>query len=179
AGASAEVSALTPFPAPPAAASPAGQGAVQRRGPGAWRIQAAPDVVSSGSQVMSVIPEALRALCSSPLDSFEQALFSAAVPLSKQSSLSAPLDFAIRNVNAMNKAAALRCLAPNQAVGGGATIAVAVGRGTSIGMLSVPRAWTKSATPAPVATESLPAGWVSEPIRLVGTTAPPQWPSCR
>jgi PPE-repeat protein len=156
ADASAAASTVTPFTSPPMTAGPARHDATVT-----WAMTAAPDVVSAGHQVMSTIPEALRALSSSPLTTFEGALSPVTSALSKLSSLSAPLDFAINNLNCLNKAAALRLLFPKPTGASGAPVTAGVGRATSISSLSVPQAWAK-ATPGPD-TEELQPGWVGEP----------------
>jgi hypothetical protein len=132
---------------------------------------------------MSTIPEALQALSLSPLTSFDVSLSPVTASLSKLSSLSAPMDVAISQLNSLNKAAlldhaaALRALIPNVGRAGGT--ALGFGRGMSIGTLSVPPAWataTATASP-PVTVEPSPSGWVCEPIRLVKGSNPPTWPS--
>lgn len=76
------------------------------------------------------------------------------------SSLSAPLDFALNHLSALNKAAALGRAAvmcsPRPGAGGGtnsAALRVSVGRGAAIGILSVPPAWTRS-MPSPASPNS-------------------------
>ncbi|MFZ1176171.1 MAG: PPE family protein [Mycobacterium sp.] len=170
AGAAADASAVTAFTPPPATAGPAGQDAAGIRT--SWALTAAPDVISAGSQVMSAIPEALQALSFSPLTTFDASLSPVTSSLSKLSSLSAPSGFAISHLNSLNKAAALRSLFPKPGRAGGAVITAGLGRGTSIGTLSVPRAWTTATTPSPV-TGELNRGWVCEPIRLIEVSEPP------
>jgi PPE-repeat protein len=138
AGASAEACAVTPFASPSA-----WQAAVPAKAP--WVLTAAPQLISAGGQVIAAIPEALQALSSSPIASFDEALSPVTGELSKLSSLSAPLDFAVGNLNSLNKAAALRSLLPAAA---GASGSAGLGRATSIGILSVPHAWAAS-TPLP------------------------------
>ena len=107
AGASADASTVTPFTSPPATtAGPVGQGAVTGRASGAWILRLAPEIILAGNQVIPTIPEALRALFSSPLTSFRTSLSSVTSPLSNLSSLSAPSGFAITHLNRLNKAAA-------------------------------------------------------------------------
>jgi PPE-repeat protein len=156
ADASADASTMAAFTSPPATAGPARHDATIT-----WAVTAAPDVVSAGHQVMSTIPEALRALSSSPLTTCEGALSPMTSALSKLSSLSAPLDFAISHLNCLNKAAALRSLFPKPTGASGTPVTAGVGRATSISSLSVPQAWT-AATPSPD-TEELQPGWVGEP----------------
>ncbi len=170
--ASADASMVTPFTSPPTTAGPASQGAAVTRASGTWALTAAPEVISAGYQVMSAIPEALGALSLSPLTLFDAPLSSVTSSLSKLSSLSAPVDSAINHLNSLNKAAALRWLLPNPGGTSGAAFTAGFGRGTSIGTLSVPRAWGK-ATPSHVTAE-LQRGWVCEPIRLVQANEPPR-----
>jgi PPE-repeat protein len=170
--ASADASALTRFSSPPCATGPAGSA---RHGvnsaSGGWRSTAAPEVISAGNQLMSAIPEALRALSLSPLTSFDGPLSPVTASLSKLSSLSAPMDIAISRLNSLNRAAALdnaaalHALIPNVGRAGGAELTRGFGRGMSIGALSVPRAWATATAPAAV--EPSRSGWVCEPIRLV------------
>lgn len=143
--ASADASTVTPFTPPPATAGPA-----PRHAAGSWVVRSAPELVSVGRQVISAIPEALRALSSSPLATFDATLSPVTPALSKLSSLSAPSGRAISLLNALNKAAALRWLLPDQGGARGAPITARIGRGRSIGTLSVPRAWSTAAAPIPV-----------------------------
>jgi PPE-repeat protein len=181
--ASADASTLEHFSSPP---SMTGRATSGRDGAtsasGGWALTAAPEVISAGGQLMSTIPEALEALSVSPLTSFDVSLSSVTVSLSKLSSLSAPIDVAIGQLNSLNKAAvldnaaALLALIPNVGRAGGA--ALGFGRGRSIGALSVPPAWATATAPAPVTAEPSRTGWVCEPIRLVKGSEPPMWPSC-
>lgn len=146
AGASAVASTVTPFTSPPPAAVPANPGTATT-----WAVNSAPELVSAGHQVMTTIPEALRALSLSPQTTFDTSLWPATSSLSRLSSLSAPSGVAISHLNSLNKTAALRWLLPNQGGARGATVIGSLGRGTSIGGLSVPQAWASAATtPAPV-----------------------------
>ncbi len=184
AGASADASTLTLFTPPPhATGGPARQGTAVTQACRTWALTAAPEIISAGYQVMSTIPEALQALSSSPLATFDASLLPVASSLSKLSSLSAPSDFAIKHLNSLNRKAALRWLLPNPGGAGGAAITAAFGRGTSIGTsigtLSVPQAWAAATTPSPVTMEPLRRGWACEPIRLVHVSDPQTWPSYR
>ncbi|MGO9926035.1 MAG: PPE family protein [Mycobacterium sp.] len=148
--ASADACTVTPFASP----RPHTTGPAHRGTRGTWSVTAAPQIISAGSPVISTIPEALQALSLSPLTTFDASLSPVTSSLSKLSSLSAPSGFAISHLNSLNKAAALRWLLPNQGGARGAVITAGFGRGTSIGTsigtLSVPRAWTTAATPMPV-----------------------------
>ncbi|OBH85769.1 hypothetical protein A5681_16975 [Mycobacterium scrofulaceum] len=137
--ASANAAALTPFTLPPG-----------RPAQGTWTLDSAPQVVEAGRQLIAAAPGALRALSSTPLATFDVSLAPVTGPLSKLSSLTAPSDVAIAQLNSLNKAAALQCLLPNRRVARAATIPVAVGRATCVGGLSVPRAWAAAAAPLAV-----------------------------
>lgn len=143
---------LTPFPAPP------GNPVVTKCH---WALRSAPDVISAGREVMSVIPEAMRRLSSSPLTTLDATLSAVTPTLSKLNSVTASSDFAIGYLNSMNKTAALRSLFPKPAVTD--EVSAALGRGTPVGALSVPRTWT-AATPA---IEPLRGAWAGEHIHLV------------
>ncbi|MEE2851647.1 MAG: PPE family protein [Actinomycetota bacterium] len=143
---------LAPFPAPP------GNVHLTKRN---WALRSAPDVTSAGREVMSVIPGALRGLSSSPLTTFAASLAAVTPTLSKLNSLTAPSDFAIGHLNAMNKTAALHSLFPKPAAT--SVVSAGLGRATPVGGLSVPRTWT---TAAP-ARQRLRGAWVGEPIHLV------------
>jgi len=174
AAASAQAAALTPFDPPPA--HPGGPLATASR---AWRVKAAPEVVAAGGQVMAAIPERLAGLTRSPLGSLDASLLPVTASLSKLSSLSAPVDVAIRHLNSLNKAAALRRLLPEPGGAAGAAITARVGCGTSVGPLTVPHAWTE-----PVATTRGPAqpphrGRAGESIRLAARHEPAGQPSRR
>ena len=178
--ASADAATITPFTSPPATAEP---GENVTRAPGSRALKAAPEVISAGHQLISTIPDALVALSASPLTTFDAFLSPVTASLSKLSSLSAPSDFAINHLNSLNKqaalhsAAALLCLLPNRARAGGAPASTGVGRATSVGKLSVPRAWTAS-TPARKPSHRSAVGATNR-CRLVATSAPPHWPLTR
>jgi PPE-repeat protein len=125
--ASAKAATVTPFGSPPG-----------NHDADTWALVSAPDVVASGARVMAAIPEALQALSVSPLASFDASLASATPALSRLSSLSAPTDSAISQLNSRNKRAALCALfrkpARRASIPG-------FGRGTPVGKLSAPQAW--------------------------------------
>lgn len=150
AAAAADASMVTPFSSPaPASASP---------------------VLSAGYQVMSAIPAALQASSSSPLTTVDASLSAVTSPLSKLSSLTAPSDFALTHLNSVNKAAALQTAAALRSRLTKPTVTAGVGRGASIGTLSVPRGWAKA---APVRTVEPQPGWICEPVHLVHASEPP------
>lgn len=179
AGASADASTLTPFTSPPAAAGPAGHDSAVTAASVSWALQAAPAVISAGCQVISTIPRALEALASSPLTTFDASLSPVTTSLSRLGSLSVPSDFAINHLNSLNKAAALRSLLPTPRAVSAAAITAGFGRGTSVGTLSVPRAWARATPPSLIAVQPLRRGWVCEPIRLAEESEPPRRPACR
>ncbi|MGO8941367.1 MAG: PPE family protein [Mycobacterium sp.] len=157
AAASAYAALLTPFFSPPAIT-----------------VTSASQVISAGHQVMSAIPEALQAFSSSPLTTVDASLSAVTSPLSKLSSLTAPVDFALMHLSSLNKAAALQTAATLRALLTKPSVTARIGRGasigTSIGTLSVPQAWTKA---APARTADLQPGWVCEQIHLVHASEPP------
>ncbi|OBC02276.1 PPE family protein [Mycobacterium sp. 852002-40037_SCH5390672] len=158
AGAAVGAATITPFPAPP------GNTVVAKPN---WALQSAPDVVSAGGDVMSAIPDALRHLSSSPLKTIEASLSPVTVSLSKLNSVTAPSDFAIGNLNSLNKTAALQSLFPKPA--GTNSVNTRFGRATPLGALSVPRAWSAA---APMM-ERLRGDRAGEPIRLVAVSEAP------
>lgn len=156
--AAAGAAAIAPFPEPP------GNVAVASRN---WALQSAPDVISAGGKVMSVIPDALERLSSSPLQTIDACLARVTAPLSKLNSVTAPSDFAIAHLNSVNKTAALRSLFPRPAATDG--VQAGFGRAMRVGVLSVPRAW---AAAAPLLQRSIDDR-TGEPIRLVAVSEPP------
>jgi PPE-repeat protein len=170
--ASAGASALTPFGSPPSAVDPAGlarhDAALSRP---SWALESAPDVLSSGQQVMAAIPKALQGLLSSPQTSLDDYLSSATTSLSQMSSLSERPDGAISNLNYLNRAAVLRKTATlmyphKNGRSGGAGVAGGFGLGRSIGTLSVPQSWaTEAAIVSDIA--EFWRSWAREPMHLV------------
>jgi PPE-repeat protein len=146
--ASVDASTMTPFTSPPTATVPVNQGAAVTRASCTWAVKSAPELISAGHHVMSAVPDALRALSLSPLTTLDAPLLPVTPSLSKLSSLSAPSG-AIKHLNSLNKAAALRWLLPDQGGARGAAVIAGFGRGTAIGTLSVPHAWA-TATPIPI-----------------------------
>jgi PPE-repeat protein len=150
--ASADASKLTPFSSPPLSSDPIepareGARAIQPR---RWPLMAAPEITSTGHQVMSAIPSTLNSLSSSPLATLGASLSSVTASLSKLSSLTAPAGFALSHLNSLNKAAALSeaaaiwALCASGSRTNDATPRLSFGSGASIGVLSVPRAWGQS-----------------------------------
>jgi PPE-repeat protein len=157
--ASAGVWKLTPFSSPPPdPCEPACDGASVAASRN-WALAVAPEVITTGSQVISTISEALDALSCSPLATFDASLLPITAPLSRLSSLSAPRDFALNHLNCLNKAVALNRAAvmwsprPSGGRANQAAPRVSVGGGAAIGILSVPQAWTRS-MPSPTSPSS-------------------------
>jgi len=176
AGALANASKVTLFTSPPTQAEAARPNAFGTRPCRIWALTAAPQVISAGYQVMSAIPQILEELSSTTLTTFDVLLAPVTSSLSRLAALSAPSGLALSRLNSRNKAAALRSLFPKP---GGLTRPMPTagfGRGMSIGLLSVPRTWTRATAPDPVAAEPK-RGWVYEPVGLMGPGEPPVSPS--
>lgn len=93
-----------------------------------------PDMFSAGSQLISAIPQVLQSLSASPLTSFGTAIATASSALAKLSSLLMPVALPLY----------LFRKAPPPP-----TVRAIWGKGTSIGRLSVPRAWGTAEPPKP------------------------------
>lgn len=155
---------MAPFPAPP------GKSVLDKRN---WALHSAPDVIAAGGDVMSVIPGALDQLSSSPSRTICASLHPVTASLSKLSSVTAPTDFAIGQLNSVNKTAALQSLLLKPAAPNG--IHAQLGRAMAVGVLSAPRAWA-----AAVPLLGLPRGdRADEPIRLVAISEPAGSPAAR
>jgi PPE-repeat protein len=157
AAASAAASAVTPFTSPPAPTSPAGpvhQGATQ-------------ETISAASQLISALPEALQALSSSPITWSSAALSLVSAALSKLGPVARSLNFALYRIKPTSSwARGLSALLTNPGAGSGPTITAGIGRGTSIGTLSVPRGWVTTPRPSIVSVEFNGAGWDALPLRF-------------
>jgi PPE-repeat protein len=139
----ADASALTPFSTPQLDVDLAQQGAAVTRASRALRN--APDVIAAGHQVMAAISAALQAMSSSAQTTLDVHLSPVASSLFKLSSLIPSAEVAIKNLDQLNRAAMLLqataiMSSVNQRAPDG------VGRGKSIGALSVPQRWTKVTT---------------------------------
>lgn len=164
ASASAQASTLTPFKSPP--------------------CTAAPEIVSTGYEVMAKIPEALQSLSSSPLasplETFGKHLSSVTASLSKLSSLTTAADYAISYLNNLNKLTALSALLPHGGRVSTSVFSAALGRSSHIGAsstpLSVPARWVSQTTDGYPWSTELPGGWIGEPIHLVRTRDAPGRP---
>ncbi|ORV52914.1 hypothetical protein AWC05_24810 [Mycobacterium florentinum] len=136
---SAEISMLTPFSSPPLATD-----------------STVPVVISTGHQVMSAIPEALRAIFLAPRTTFDVYLSPVTISLSQLSCLSAPRDFALNYLNYLNKTAAVNKAAAMWQLSSPvrrAAPGTGFGHAVAIGTLSVPPGWVRqeSAWPDPQA----------------------------
>ncbi len=166
----------------------------------------AQEVISAGSQLVSTLPQALEGLSvSSAVTSFDTALTSLSTSLSKLSSLTVPLNFAMYSLNFLDKgfgfakaasgpvtaaaagamkavesgARSLGSVLPGVGGGGsGAALSAAMGRGMSIGALSVPQAWIATPTASPIAAALPSTGWNAAPIGSadLGTAGMPLMP---
>jgi PPE-repeat protein len=139
----ADASALTPFSPPHLDVDPAQQGAAGTRR--SRVLTNAPDVIAAGHQVMAAISAALQAMSSSAQTTLDVHLSPVASSLSKLSSLIPSAEVAIKNLDQLNRAAMLLqataiMSSVNQRAPDG------VGRGESIGTLSVPQRWIKVTT---------------------------------
>jgi PPE-repeat protein len=165
----------------------------------------AQEVILAGFQLVSTLPQALHGFSgSSTVTSFNTTLTSLSTSMSKLSSLTVPLNFAMYPLNFLDKglgfakaAAGPVTAAAAGAVkavesgahslgsvvlglgggGSGATMSAAMGRGMSIGALSVPQAWI--ATHASSIAAALPSSaWNGAPIGSadLGATGMPLMP---
>jgi PPE-repeat protein len=164
----ADASALTPFSTPHLDVDPARQRAAVTRTSRA--LTNAPDVIAAGHQVMAAISGALQAMSSSPHTTLDVHLSPVASSLSKLSSLVPAGEVAIKNLDLLNRAtmvlqAAAIMSSVNQRGPDGAALTGGVGRGKSIGALSVPQRWVKVTT-EPTAEEPQYI-WFRQPMHLV------------
>jgi PPE-repeat protein len=148
----ADASALTPFSTPHLDVDPAYQGAAVTRK--SRVLMNAPDVIAAGHQVMTAISAALQAMSSSAQTTLDVHLSPVASSLSKLSSLIPSAEVAIKNLDQLNRAAMLLqataiMSSVNQRAPDGAAFTGGVGRGKSIGALSVPQRWIKVTTEPP------------------------------
>jgi PPE-repeat protein len=167
----ADASALTPFSTPHLDVDPAHQGAAVTRTSRA--LTNAPDVIAAGHQVMAAISAALQAMSSSAQTTLDVHLSPVASSLSKLSSLVPASEVAIKNLDLRNRAtmvlqAAAIMSSVNQRAPDGAALTGGVGRGKSIGALSVPQRWIKVTT-EPTAEEPQYI-WFRQPMHLVHPT---------
>jgi PPE-repeat protein len=164
----ADASALTPFSTPHLDVDPAHQGAAVTRTSRA--LTNAPDVIAAGHQVMAAISAALQAMSSSAQTTLDVHLSPVASSLSKLSSLVPAAEIAIKNLDQLNRAtmvlhAAVIMSSVNQRAPDGAALTGGIGRGRSIGALSVPQRWIKVTT-EPTAEEPQYI-WFRQPMHLV------------
>ncbi|HSS23520.1 MAG TPA: PPE family protein [Mycobacterium sp.] len=146
ADASAAAATMTPFTSPPAAGELAPQGAVAAEASGTPTVDQ--EIVSSGTQLISTLPQALKRLSSASSKRFNTILLSMSSSLSKLSVLrlgfakdaSVPLAVAITG--------AAKSVSANRAAA-----TAGFGRGMSIGTLSVPQTWPSAPKASAVSTE--------------------------
>lgn len=145
---------LTPFNSPPQCTHSSEPAVTEPSR--SWRLKVAPEVITTGAQVISAVGQAIDALSSSPRTTLDATLSPIAAALSRLSSLSAPSDVALTHLSSLSKAGALhRATAIRSAGTTDAASRVSVASGAAIGVLSVPRAWIRSepipARPSPQA----------------------------
>ena len=165
----ADASALTPFITPHLDVDPAHQGAAVTRTSRA--LTNAPDVIATGHQVMAAISAALQEISSSAQTTLDVHLSPVASSLSKLSSMVPAAEVAIKNLDSLNRAtmvfhAAAIMSSLNQRAPAGAASTGGVGRGQSIGALSVPQRWIKVTT-EPIAEEPPQYIGFRQPMHLV------------
>jgi len=140
-----DASALTPFSTPHLDVDPPQQGATVTRK--SRVLTNAPDVIAAGHQVMAAISAALQAMSSSAQTTLDVHLSPVASSLSKLSSLIPSAEVAIKNLDQLNRGAMLlQAAAIMSSVNQRAPFPEGVGRGKSIGALSVPQRWIKVTT---------------------------------
>jgi PPE-repeat protein len=167
----ADASQLTPFSAPHLDIDPAHQGTAATQTSRA--LANAPEVIAAGHPVMAAISAALRAMSSSAQATMDVHLSPVTSELFKLSSLVPAAEVAIKNLDSLNRAtmvfqAAAITSSVNQRRPDGAASTGGVGRGKSIGVLSVPQRWI-TLTTEPTAKDSQHI-WLPQPIRLVHPT---------
>ncbi|WP_245845366.1 PPE family protein [Mycobacterium arosiense] len=156
AAASQAASTVMPLRSPPAIVpAPGDHGAAVTEASDKWSLIAAPQIVSAGCHVMRSIPPALEALSLSPLTTLTACLSAVTSPLSKLGSLSDPSNVAISHLSFLHKAASLETAAAlmsdlSQSRGTRPALSARLGRGVSIGKLSVPPSWDTATTPASI-----------------------------
>ncbi|OBB82107.1 hypothetical protein A5760_14270 [Mycobacterium colombiense] len=205
AASSAAASVLTPFLSPPVTTDPAGmseQGAAISHAAGDSVGLRAQEAMSTGSQLITTVPQALRELATTPAStsgaSTPAALSGA---MSKLSTLvETPAKIAMHPLNFINSALSLSkgVGAPAAAAmsvkselahavgsgtralrlglsglgGSGTAMTTGVARGLSIGALSVPLAWAAAPVSSPAVIELPSASWHSTPIVEPSSSAP-------
>lgn len=129
ADACAAASTMTPFTSPHAAAG-------------------GDEVISAGAELVSMLPAALQGLSSGSSWRFRAAALSMSSSLSKLSSLRT----GFARQASVPIAVAIGAAAANAGRAGRAAVTADLGRGSAIGGLSVPQAWSSTAKPKPVGT---------------------------
>lgn len=197
AASSAAASGLSPFLSPPVTTDPAGlfeQGAAVTQAAGNSVGLRAQEVMATGSQLITTVPQALRELATAPAStSGTSASASLSGAMSKLSTLvETPAKIAMHPLNFINSALSLSkgVAAPaaaamsvestlghavgsaSRALGSGlsglggnsAPMTTGVARALSIGSLSVPHAWAAAPASSPAAVELPSASWPSAPV---------------
>ena len=198
AGASAAASTLIPFSQPPATTDAAGltrQGAAVGQATGTAAGTHSQEIMSNGSQLISMLPQTLQGLASAPpSSSSDTALTSLSSLMSKFNTLTGPAKFSTYPMTFVNQAlsaskavaapvaaakavesglargvdAGARVLGtaglPGLGASGGAASSAGLGRGVSIGALSVPHAWLTAPTTSSMPGELPSAGWTAAPL---------------
>ncbi|OBB93032.1 PPE family protein [Mycobacterium sp. 852002-40037_SCH5390672] len=202
AASSAAAASLTPFFSPPTTTDPAGvaiQGAAVTHTTGNSVGLQAQEVMSTGSQVITTVPQTLQELATAPAStSATPTPASLSGAMSKLGSLvETPAKIAMHPLNFLNSALSLsrNVAAPATAVsaksslaqrigsgaqamglagvaGTGTAMRSDIGRGISIGALSVPNTWASAPIASPVSAELPSASWHSAPIAGHVSSAP-------
>ncbi|OBK23120.1 hypothetical protein A5634_05965 [Mycobacterium asiaticum] len=111
-----------------------------------------PEVLAAGSQLISVLPQALQALSAAPLTAFDAALASVSASLMRLGALAVPVKFPMHLLNCpgqfQGKGPASR--GPGRKATGKVSVQARWGGGMKIGRLSVPRPWGELEPPSPV-----------------------------
>lgn len=191
ASSSAAASTLTPFSQPPPTTDPAGatrQGAAAGQAASTSAATQAQETVSSGTELMARLPRTLQGLAAAPASATSgNTAASLSSLMSKFNALTGPVKFATYPMTFLNQAlsASKAVAAPVAAAKAAESVADAgarvfetahlrelgsaghpvfsagVGRGVSIGALSVPHSWLTPPAPTPLVT-GMP-GWTAPP----------------
>ncbi|WP_373142622.1 PPE family protein [Mycobacterium marinum] len=129
-------------------------------------------IMTTGTQVVSSIPRALKAL-SAPYASLGAAISPAALSLSRLSSVVLRSNLAARTLHVLETATASGLARTTVADSGGSQLLVDVDHATSIGALSVPQAWITAIAASPVVSVLQRTGWICEPIGDAVGSEPP------
>ncbi|BBA87443.1 MULTISPECIES: PPE family protein [Mycobacterium] len=204
AGACASATRLTPFTSPPPITDPVGlarQGVAATQSTGASAAAPSLEAVLAASQVITTLPGTLAGLATAPImTSLNSAFTSLSTSLSKLSSLAVPLNFAMYALNFLDKgigftkaatgsltAAATGAVKAVESgaqslgsvslgiTGSGAALSAPMGRGMTVGALSVPHSWITAPATSAVAA-NLPSSLSSVGTLDSGTAGMPFMP---